>query len=381
MTRNESNDSMKQILVLILIIFVSMSFFIFGFSSGVYHYFPFEIINNAKRIVIGCYDPGEYPQIFETDVTSLIKIQNQQDIIMKKEMLIDFIWSGEKFPSSKLPDIIDKSIIDLNYEDMKNLKNIEKLMINMEYGINSVGYIFLPEESNNNLVIYHQVHKGDFIHGKKTIQFFLDEGYSVLALSMPLYGMNSQPIIDLPNYGKIKFIVHNQFNLLDNSQFSSIKFFIEPVAVSLNYIDKVFEFDSYSMIGVSGGGWTTILYSSIDDRISKNYAVTGMYPAYLHQLYHPADYERIVSELYENANALELFVMSAYGDNRVAVQIFNKNDPGGRCGEFYKTYEESVKTKMSELGKGAFYAYLDETNNEHKISEHALSIIINHMNN
>jgi len=105
-----------------------------------------------------------------------------------------------------------------------------------------------------------------------------------------------------------------------------------------------------------------------------------MYPAYLHQIYHVADYERIISQLYENVNALELFVMSGYGDDRKAVQIFIKNDPGGRCGEFYKTYEEPVRSRVSQLGSGEFSVYLDDTINGHEISEYSLSIILKHMN-
>lgn len=372
---------MKQRIVLPLVFLITLSFFIFGFSTATYHHSPFDIINNARRLVIGCYDPDDYPQIFETDVKSLIKIKNEGDVIKKQEMLIDLIWSGKGFPFSKSPHLVENDINDSRYSDMKNLKRIDKITIVMDYGINSIAYLFLAEKSNENLVIYHQGHKGDFINGQKTIQFFLEQGYSVLALSMPLYGMNSQPIVDLPNHGIIKLSVHNQFFLLDSLSFSSIKFFVEPVAISLNYIDKMFEFKSYNMVGISGGGWTTIVYSAIDDRISQNYSVTGMYPAYLQQLYLPGEYERVVSQLYDTVNALEFFTMSAYGEERKAVQIFIKYDPGGRCGEFYKTYEDAVKLKISQLGKGTFDTYLDDTHSEHKISEHALSVILKHMNN
>ena len=36
------------------------------------------------------------------------------------------------------------------------------------------------------------------------IQKSLDDGYPVLAFSMPLLGMNNQPIIESENFGKIK---------------------------------------------------------------------------------------------------------------------------------------------------------------------------------
>lgn len=369
---------MKKIIIIAIII-TSITFFVFGFSSGVYHHFPFELINNQKRLIIGCYEPSQYQHIFETDVSSLIKIQDEEDIREKKQILIQFIWKEEKLDIEKIVDMIEKNISDIRYEEMTNLQRIDKFSIKMEHDVNTIAYLFSPKTSNNNLIIYHQGHGGDFVIGKNTIEFFLDKGYTVLAFSMPLYGMNNQPIIDLPNFGKIKLEVHNQFHLLDNNEFTSIKYFMEQILVSLNYIEKEYDFDSYSMVGVSGGGWSAIIYSAIDDRIDNNFSVTGMYPEYLQQLYHPADYERINSQLYQKVSALEFFVMSGYGENRTAMQIFNKFDPGGRCGEYYKTYEGVIKEKIGELGKGEFITYLDDTHNEHKISNHALEIIFNQL--
>ena len=56
--------------------------------------------------------------------------------------------------------------------------------------------------------------------------------------------MNTQPIIDLDNFGKIKFSTHRQLEFLESSTFSPVKFFIEPIGVSLNYLDEYFDFDS-----------------------------------------------------------------------------------------------------------------------------------------
>ena len=64
----------------------------------------------------------------------------------------------------------------------------------MEYGIDSKAYLFLPKIQNENLIIYHQGHSGDFYNGKETIQYFLDNDFAVLAFSMPLTGQNSNPI-------------------------------------------------------------------------------------------------------------------------------------------------------------------------------------------
>ena len=51
----------------------------------------------------------------------------------------------------------------------------------MEYGINSISYLFIPEQSNEKLILYHQGHGGDFLLGKDTIQFFLDRNFTVIS--------------------------------------------------------------------------------------------------------------------------------------------------------------------------------------------------------
>ena len=87
------------------------------------------------------------------------------------------------------------------------------------------------------------------------------------------------------------------------------------------------------------------------------------------------DYEQTNIELYKNVNYLELYVLSAYGDGRQHVQIFNKNDSCCFSGNGYETYEFVVKDKMSQLAKGNFQIFIDDTHNEHKISEYVMSLI------
>ena len=66
---------------------------------------------------------------------------------------------------------------------MIDIFSLEKLSIEMKHGVNSIVYIFHAEKSNNELIIYHQGHSGGFINGKSTINYFLNNGYSVMAFS------------------------------------------------------------------------------------------------------------------------------------------------------------------------------------------------------
>ena len=366
---------------LYLFLIFAFSIFLLGITVGHYEIFSFELIQNLKFLLLGNLETVQNDIIiYEDNIDSLILVNSENDVIKKKEALVNFIWN-DQVPFSSIISI-DNNIIDKRYQDLSNLKSIHKFNISMEYGINSIAYLFLPENSNNKLIIYHQGHDGDFIIGKENIDFFLDEDYAVLAFSMPLLGMNDQPIIDLERFGKIKFTSHNQFKFLESSEFSPIKFFVEPIGVSLNYLDKNFNFDSYYMVGISGGGWTTVLFSAIDDRITQSYSVAGSVPMFMRSdSKNIGDYEQIVPELYRIANYLELYILSSFGDERKHVQIFNKNDPCCFSGNVSGLYDYKINEKLIELDSGNFFLYIDDTHKEHKISEYSRTLILQHMNN
>ena len=246
----------------------------------------------------------------------------------------------------------------------------------MEYDVTSIVYIFKPTISNEKVIIYHQGHGGDFLLGYDTIKFFLDRNFTVFAMTMPLLGMNDQPVVEIDGLGKIKLNSHNQLRLLEANNFNPMKLFLDPIQINLNFLDKEYNFKRYSMIGLSGGGWTTVLYSAIDDRISDSFSVAGSLPFYLRiDSRDRGDYEQTNVELYQNVNYLELYVLGAYGTDRQHVQIFNKNDPCCYSGNGYETYEFIIKDKISQLGKGNFQIFIDDTHNEHKISDHTLRLV------
>ena len=370
----------KNILILIPILLISV--FIYGVFVGTYKIFPYEELNSFKSFTLNEKIISEPPIVYETNVSELIKIKNNNDISKLRNNLIDFIWKNNGFPDSKLPTSINENIPNSYYNDFSNLKQINQLNIEMEYGVNSLAYLFIPESSNNELIIYHQGHGGNFFKGKDTIQYFLEKNYSVLAFSMPLLGMNEQPIVDISNLGKIKLTSHEHLRFLESDDFSPILFFVEPLAVSLNYLDKNYNFNHYHMIGISGGGWSVTLFSAIDERISQTYSVAGSLPIYLRSIpENRGDYEQWMPELYQIANYLDLYIMSSSGENRKFIQIFNKYDPCCFSGELFRTYENEVSDVVSKLDNGHFEIFLDDTHKNHKISENALEIIANSIKN
>jgi len=368
----------KKPLLSLLIISFTIIFFL-GVYVGLYKIFPYEVLDSSKDVLFEQKTIQNNQFFNQADVNSLIKIDSKSDIDQKRDFLAEFFWDVGSFQrvkdKSQLPEV-ETDISDSNYNDFQNLKRIDRLTAEMEYGINSVSYLFMPKQSNEKLILYHQGHSGDFLLGKDTIQFFLDRDFTVIAMSMPLFGMNNQPIVEINGLGEIKLVSHNQLRLLEANNFNPMKLFLDPIQINLNFLDKEYNFKEYSMIGLSGGGWTTVVYPAIDERISNSFSVAGSMPFYLKvDSRDMGDYEQTNIELYQNVNYLELYVLSAYGNERKHVQIFNKNDPCCYSGDGYETYESVIKDRMSQLGKGNFQILIDDTHNEHKISDHTLKLV------
>ena len=369
---------MKKPLLSLLIISFAIIFFL-GVYVGLYKIFPYEVLDSSKDILFEQKTIENNKFVNQANVYSLIKIDSKLDIDQKRDFLTEYFWDVGSFQrvkdKSQLPEVEIK-ISDSSYKDFQNLKRIDRLTVEMEYRINSVSYLFIPEQSNEKLILYHQGHGGDFLLGKDTIQFFLDRNFTVLAMAMPLLGMNNQPVVEIDGLGEMKLISHKKLRLLEANNFNPMKLFLEPIQINLNFLDKEYNFKRYSMIGLSGGGWTTVVYSAIDDIISDSFSVTGSMPFYLRvDGRDMGDYEQTNIELYQNVNYLELYILSAYGDGRKHVQIFNKDDPCCFSGNGYETYEFIIKDKISQLGKGNFQIFIDDTHNEHKISDHTLKFV------
>ena len=369
---------MKKPLLSLIIISFTIIFFL-GVYVGSYKIFPYEVLDSSKDVLFEQKTIQNNQFFNQADVDSLIEINSESDIDQKRDFLIEYFWDVGSFQrvkdKSQLPEV-EIDISDSSYKDFQNLKRIDRLTVEMEYGINSVSYLLLPEESNEKLILYHHGHDGDFLLGKDTIQFFLERNFTVLAMTMPLVGMNNQPTVEIDGIGEMKLVSHDQLRFLEKNSFNPMKLFIHPIQVSLNFLEKEYDFKRYSIIGLSGGGWTGIVYSAIDDRISDSFSVASSMPFYLRVDERDiGDYEQTNIDLYKISNYLELYVLAAYGDDRKHIQIFNKDDPCCYSGNGYESYEFFIKDKLVKLGKGSFQILIDDTHNEHKISDTMLEYI------
>ncbi len=314
----------------------------------------------------------------ETDVAALVSIRQSQDVFKLRSDLSHFLWGSPK-PPLILPATINinKSFLDDRFHDIASLRNLEKLVVTMEFGLESHVYHFTPKKPNNKVVLYHQGHWGGFYLGKKQIKEFLDNGYSVVAFSMPLKGLNNQPIIKVPGIGKVKLLKHRHMRFLNPKDGHPIKYFIEPVIMVINYLEKNYDYSSVSMVGISGGGWTTTMVAALDTRLEKSFSVAGSYPIHLRIDIDWGDYEQNYRELYQIVNYLELYVLAAYGANREHLQIINKYDPCCFAGTRWEAYKDIIKTLVHQLGEGEYDLFMDDSHREHTTSPVTMKQILN----
>lgn len=327
-----------------------------------------------KRIPADEEVPREY---FETSVDNLITIRSPEDVARRREAVIAFLWNESSLPST-MPTEVMHGVSDQRYVDLPSVQRIDELLFVQDFGLESHAYHFIPRAPNNQVVLYHEGHLGDFYHSKAQISAFLERGYAVLAFCMPLFGLNNQPLVQLHRFGKMRLWDHDAMELLSPENGHPIKYFIEPIVGGLNYLEKNYRYSSISMVGISGGGWTTTLAAALDPRITKSFPVAGTYPLYLRSNSRRdwGDFEQMEPDLYRIANYLELYVLGAHGAGRRQLQIINKYDPCCFSGTKWETYRDFVRARVRKLGPGDYDLFLDDSQLEHIISEVAMKRIL-----
>ena len=149
---------------------------------------------------------------------------------------------------------------------------------------------------------------------------------------------------------------------------------MNPIAGSINYANQHHNYTKIVMAGLSGGGWSTVLYSALDERIQKSYSIAGSMPIYIRNSQNESgDYEQLVPSLYKIANYLELYIMTT-SNKRSHIQVVNRFDDCCFSGTAFKTYIDFVANKALSMG-GRYFLMLDETLIRHVVSQQARKLL------
>lgn len=311
----------------------------------------------------------------ETDPASLITLDSAEAIAERRAQLIQLIWGRDELDFALQPALVEENIGVPELPDYQ----IDRLTIEMAFGLQSFVYHVRSPQPNGQLFLYHHGHDRDPVVTRDTEQItaLLDAGYDVMILSMPLMNANPRQFrVETNGLGVLDISSHNHFPLLDAElDGSALQYFLEPVLVTLNYVDTQADYERYHMTGISGGGWATLVYAALDERIDNSFPVAGSLPMYLRYDHEMIDYEYNTAELYRIANYLDLSVMASVGDGRQHVQIFNQYDPCCFSGLRPTLFEEAVAERATELG-GRYGVVIDASSTRHAISGEAVGVIL-----
>jgi hypothetical protein len=103
----------------------------------------------------------------------------------------------------------------------------------------------------------------------------------------------------------------------------------------IDYAINTLGYDSVSMIGLSGGGWTTTLASAIDTRISLSFPVAGSLPFNMYNgFFDSRDWEQEPKRpMYQIADILDWYVLggidsaaNSSSTSRAQIQLLHMMD-------------------------------------------------------
>ena len=270
---------------------------------------------------------------------------------------------------------------------LPNLDHADELATSFPFGFVQRSYHLVPKRGNGRLMIYCEGHEGSFTDdGRAKVARLLGAGSAVLAFDMPMRGIDSWPsTVQLPGLGEMAFGGSSHWNWpFLQPRLLPMRLFLEPILRGLNEVERSVHYDLVGMLGLSGGGWVTTIYASLDPRVASSYAVAGSLPFFLgeaHPISHrhedEGDYEQREAGLFHIVSHLDLYVMGAAGPGRRQIQILNRYDPCCFFGTRARAYAPLVSEAVRSVGDGGDYRLvIDQAHEQHAISAHALDVIL-----
>lgn len=357
------------------------------------------------------------PELAGYDPAGQVRFATPEAADARRRKLVEWIWPGG-LPVDALPQVsrdigLEVFAGELAGIDGARAASVDRLDAEVApYGFHSVMYLVHPATENANSRRLAIIHSG---HRRKVTEWagldaaanrLLAEGFTLLLADMPLYGWNTDNTVELPGEGGTVTIRHEYSgrpcphddlfakltpHLPDGAVF---RFFLEPVVQGVNHFLKSTPgAEDVTMIGLSGGGWTTHMSAAVDPRIRLSIPVAGSYPLYARPFARGStgDTEQIYPPLYGEkdtdgdsipdtaagvASWLEIYALGGYGPGRRQIQVLNFKDTCCFHGDLFETYDDFVSGLVSKLGLGAWDLHSDTTHDKHMVSADVLDSVI-----
>ena len=319
-------------------------------------------------------------------LTTDIGFQKPAEAVRVRQRLRGYVFGRSGLPRG-LP-AVERGITDPPFTlGLTNLSRVDRLTVSMPLGFRSVAYHVVPRRGNGGLLVYHNGHKQGLAYGKPTVAHFLDRGYALLVLAMPFAAYNTNPDeVDTP-CGRVEMKDGGDWRHHDSMACLpfAFRYFLEPVAVALNYISR-FGYRVTAMTGLSGGGWTTVIYAALDPRVQRSYPVAGSQPHDLTDRLCPSDNPLVLTTcfgdleqrspgFYRITNYYELYTLGGWGRGRKQLAIHNVYDRCCFAGRHYREWTPRVQAALRRLGTGTYSALGDSTHQGHLVSAFTLRVI------
>lgn len=358
--------------------------------------------DHASSTPEDCYTTVTSPVLNETVLNS-IHIKTVADIRAVRSELVSQIWGATGLPTTRLTSTAIVQTTPRNvasnasglYASLTNLGYEQRLTVNLRTspGIDSIVYQWIPKVSNRRLFIIHDGHSDDAYNvdgslrspgmsnstNLATANTLLGLGYTILWIQMPLYGDNlrSSPGVSLSGCPVtsddwLNFSKCDRHQGLFDTFSNPLRYFVEPVIVAINTVLKQKRFTDITMMGASGGGWTTVLSAAVDPRIRTSASVAGSLPLFLPSASDTCRFSRDAEQLdhpgllYESISYLDLYILAAngsepHGGARGHLQINNQFDSCCFFGMNFVGYEGVLESYIAEHRLGNYAYHLDTT--------------------
>jgi hypothetical protein len=353
------------------------------------------------------------PRVKNFDPSKLVRFATSAQAEAKRQELIRYIWR-DGLPVQTLPQVsvhIGREVFtkDLTGLDGKLAASVDRLDATIApYEFHSISYLVHPlatSVQSGRLVIVHSGHRQeltDWAGEDVLIDRLLSEGFTVLAMDLPLFGWNAKNItVKMPKGGGTVTLLPFDHQVMFDKLLPLLpgdgtifRFFLEPEVQGVNYFLKTHPGGDVSMIGLSGGGWSTHMSAALDVRIKRSFPVAGSFPLYARYSPFPTfshDIEQFYAPLYRETDSngdgitdtaagvaswLEIYVLGGFGPGRRQTQILNYYDACCFFGDAFKTYIGFVSSKVRQLGQGEWDFHSDTTHKLHQISGDVLNRVI-----
>jgi hypothetical protein len=310
---------------------------------------------------------------------------NSSNIDSLRSELANTIFGEEAIPEFKLCDQKDtKSTLALQYPP-QHMGRMEVGIVTLKYGFTSKIYIIHPQRDNglNIPIIYHSGHgygvfREDALvnYDSLTISHFLSEGFTVIGIDMPFMADNTSPIeVTEDNYTHAMW-GHVDLFYLKNPFY----YFMAPIRSVIDFLQTNRNYNEFIMYGLSGGGWSTTLYSAIDTRIKLSFPVAGSVPIPIRQERDMGDMEQFYPPFYDRYNYSTLYFLGSAGAGRKQYQVLIKKDQCCFAYDGKVLWEKQINDALKKAGVPGTYEFsYDTVSSSHHISTLALDSIQTHV--